>query len=331
MDRVKISLMVGTALVGVTCAATTARAADPPVYSQPQPQIIYQPQPIAPPPLPQIQEFEGWYLRGDIGYAMLRATEIEYIKNPGNPPNNFAFEHFTLSDQFFFGLGVGYQFNSMFRLDVTGEYRFKSSVFAIGSYTDGGFNLDIYNGHFKSWVFLANAYMDFGTWWCITPFIGVGIGGAYNTLSLSDFGVPNAGRGFSSDKSELDFAYALHAGLSYSVTQNFKVELAYRYLNMGSSSTSILCAGGCLPDSYKLKDLSASEFKLALRWSLYEAQESYYAPPPPPPVYQPPPQVYVQQPAPVYAPPPPPQPVYAPQPQYQPPPPVYQPPLRRKG
>ena len=33
-------------------------------------------------------------------------------------------------------------------------------------------------------VFLANAYVDLGTWWCVTPFIGAGVGTSYN----QDFG-----------------------------------------------------------------------------------------------------------------------------------------------
>src|SRR4030088_1583867 len=118
-----------------------------------------------------------------------------------------------------------------------------------GAFCNGGVGtcFDQYDGSHSAEVFMANAYVDLGTWWCLTPFVGVGIGGAYNTLSLSDFGVPTPGRGFSTDKAELNLAYALHAGFSYAVTQNFKVELAYRYLNMGSATTSILCVGGCNP------------------------------------------------------------------------------------
>ena len=33
------------------------------------------------------------------------------------------------------------------------------------------------------WLFLTNAYIDLGTWWCVTPFIGAGIGASRNTIS----------------------------------------------------------------------------------------------------------------------------------------------------
>ena len=32
---------------------------------------------------------------------------------------------------------------------------------------------------------MANAYVDLGTWWCITPFIGAGVGAA--RVSIADF------------------------------------------------------------------------------------------------------------------------------------------------
>ena len=41
-----------------------------------------------------------------------------------------------------------------------------------------------------AFVGLANAYVDLGTWWCLTPFIGAGVGGAYHkfTDALTDVG-----------------------------------------------------------------------------------------------------------------------------------------------
>ena len=41
---------------------------------------------------------------------------------------------------------------------------------------------DNYTGSKSEWVVMANAYVDLGTWWCITPFIGAGVGGSYNKL-----------------------------------------------------------------------------------------------------------------------------------------------------
>ena len=44
---------------------------------------------------------------------------------------------------------------------------------------------DIYHATKSEWVVLANAYVDLGTWWCMTPFIGAGVGGARVSITTS--------------------------------------------------------------------------------------------------------------------------------------------------
>ena len=150
-----------------------------------------------------------------------------------------------------FGLGVGYQFNNWFRADVTGEYRGNPSSSApTVSPTAGGVrHVDTYHATKSEWVVLANAYVDLGTWWCVTPFIGAGVGcarvydhGFTDQGIASNFGVgPSAGVSPMRDNvSKWNFAWALHAGLAYKVTPNFTVELAYRYLDMGDGLTGRL-------------------------------------------------------------------------------------------
>ncbi len=52
------------------------------------------------------------------------------------------------------------------------------------------------------------------------------------------------------------------------MTQNFTVELAYRYLNYGSVSDTVYCTGGCNPDSYKFGNLSSQDIMLGVRFLL---------------------------------------------------------------
>jgi opacity protein-like surface antigen len=281
------------ASLAASLCASAAFAAD---YAPP-PQIYVQP-----PPPPMIETFaDGWYLRGDVGIGMMSANRLEYIRNPLNF-NDFAIEKSSMGDAFFVGGGIGYEFNNWLRFDITGEYRGKTTINAIGSYTfDGGTFGDVYQGYLKSWVFLANGYVDLGTWNCFTPFVGAGIGFTRNTLAdLVDTGLGTSGRGFGRDTSEWHAAWALHAGVAYNVTKNFKVELAYRYLNLGSITDTIDCVGGCNADSYKFANIHSHDIKIGLRWTCCDvpAPAPRYVYAPPPPVYQPPP--------PVYQPPPPP-------------------------
>ena len=77
------------------------------------------------------------------------------------------------------------------------------------------------------------------------------------------------------DHTQWNFAWALHAGVAYNVSQNFKMELAYRYLNMGSVDTAeVLCgATGCGTGAgprafYTLRDMTSHDIKLGFRWLL---------------------------------------------------------------
>jgi len=276
--------------LAASLAAGAARAAD--YLPPPPPQPVYIQQPLV------IEEFaSAWYLRGDVGVAMLRADQMEYIKNPLTPPNDFAIEHSSIGNASFIGGGVGYEFNNWLRFDGTVEYRSKAAVNAFGSYTTactpvlGGSCVDTYQGYVSSWVFMANAYVDLGTWNCLTPFVGAGFGAARNTLTdFTDVGVPTGGRGVGRNTSEWHPAWALHAGVAYNVSKNLKIELAYRYLDLGSVSDTIDCIGGCTADSYKFSRLTSQDIKLGLRWTCCDvAPAPRYVYTPPPPVYSPPP------------------------------------------
>lgn len=257
--------MVSVALFIRAAAAamigSTAFAADMP-QPLPQPQIQYQPIPIV-----MEQPAGAWYLRGDIGIGITNQLDFVFIQNPANS-TDFAIRHAAMADTVFFDAGVGYEFNNWLRFDVTAEYRTKSAINAFGTYTfGGGLFGDQYNAFLKSTVFLANAYIDLGTWNCLTPFIGFGIGGAWNTFAdLTDIGIATSGNGIGTNASQLNFAWALHAGLAYNVTQNFTMELAYRYLNYGSVTDQIFCMGGCNPDSYRLQNLTSQDFMIGMRW-----------------------------------------------------------------
>jgi opacity protein-like surface antigen len=268
--RLRILSLAAFALL----AANTAHAAD---YTQPLP-----PQPVYTPPPPPQECCSNWYLRGDVGIGLNTNFNLDYTTTTGA-----TLRQNTNEDSFFLGGGVGYYWNNWLRFDVTAEYRSKSRLYALVTYSPGG--IDEYQGNLKSWVFLANAYVDLGTWYCLTPFVGVGIGGAYNTLSdFSDVN-PTGGYGFGRNPSEWHPAYALYAGLAYNVSKNFKVELAYRYLDYGSITDTVDCSTSCTHDKFKFGPLTSNDIMLSLRWSCCELT----APPPPPQyVYTPPPPVY---------------------------------------
>jgi opacity protein-like surface antigen len=246
-------------LIGAAAAAmlsTTAFAAD-----MPQPQPVYQPV-VAEPCCSS-----AWYLRGDVGIGMTNKFSITYLPSPPDVGNGFAFDQHSEADTTFYDVGIGYELNNWLRFDVTATYRDRTQINARGVFNPVTGNGDAYQGYLKSWVFLANAYVDLYTWNCLTPFVGVGVGTAYNQMAdLVDMGIGTTGAGFGRNSTNWSPAYAFYAGLDYAVTRSFSVELAYRYLNYGSVTDTIDCIGGCSADSYKFSNLSSNDIMLGMRW-----------------------------------------------------------------
>lgn len=178
-----------------------------------------------------------WYLKGFVGMANpevgdIFAEEIEF--------NDFTVHHKDIKSTPLWGLGFGYDTGHWFRFDITGEYR-GSAVFLAEDSFPGGFNFpggtNEYTADIESWVGLANAYIDFGTWHCVTPYIGGGVGFAsIDVIGLKDVNVPNGGVAFAKDNTETNFAWAVYAGLAYKVTPGLTIDLSYRYTDLGDAS-----------------------------------------------------------------------------------------------
>ncbi len=238
MGGFKALTFAGAIALGASGAASAADLLPPPPAIE---------APIAAP----APDFGGWYLRADVGVGINTISGLRSSFAPGFLVDNPLFDPSSkLSDSMIIGAGVGYQFNSWLRADITGEYRTHADYRAIQSYgptfcpTLTGRCFDVYNGKVGAAVFMANGYADLGTWYGITPYIGAGVGLAHvRFANLTDIGVqPGGGFGFAQNGSQTNFAWALMAGLGYNVTNNLKLEFGYRYLNMGRvTSPAIVC------------------------------------------------------------------------------------------
>jgi len=245
---------------------------------------------IAAPPAyapPQVEDFGGWYLRGDIGFNNQRVRRLNNVLDANNTS---SVQNLGFNTAGIFGLGVGYKVNNWFRVDVTGEYRGNSQFFGTDRISfPGGVGTETYHATKSEWVVLANAYVDLGTWWYITPFIGAGVGGArVGIANFTDQGIANNGAGalpglvFGDNLSKWNLAWAIHAGLAYKVSPNFTVELAYRYLDMGDGLTGDLRAfdgANNVVNPTTFKNITSHDLKLGVRWNL-DSSEPVEAPPP---------------------------------------------------
>lgn len=250
---------------------------------------------IAPPPMPYappVADFGGWYLRGDIGFSNQSVSSVRNTNAALYSGLNSFQEKTGFDTGGTYQLGAGYQFNHWFRVDVTGEYRGNANFHGLDliSFPNGGttgFGSDVYTASKSEWLFLVNAYADLGTWWCITPYIGAGIGTARVQISnFLDQGVGSLGGGgvgpslvSAQTGSQWNFAWALHAGLSYQVTPNMAVDLGYSYVSLGNGTTGIDSAfdGSAGGHVFQFHNITSQDVKLGVRWNLWSPPA--YAPP----------------------------------------------------
>lgn len=221
MRSVKSLLVAGTA----TFLSTAVFAADLPMM-------------MPPPPMRMPVEVGGWYLRGDIGMTNQSVRDIHNVTM--DTATSFQWlDKGGFDSGMLFGLGVGYQFNSWLRADITGEYRGKTGFHALDSFDNAGtINTNTYTASKSEYLFLANVYADLGTWYNVTPFVGVGVGTSRVTIDhYRDLNLIAGGGGWADSASTWNFAWALHAGFGYHVTNNTVIELAYRYVDLGNGRT----------------------------------------------------------------------------------------------
>jgi opacity protein-like surface antigen len=270
MVRVTYSLLAGAAAL----ISTAANAADLPVAMP-----MVQKAPI-------VEEIgSGWYLRGDVGFTQQNIGSLVQ-RNDFAPgvlnlnPVGMGFDAAPLV-----GAGIGFQWNNWLRFDATGEWRGSANFHGVDNvFVNGGVGADVYSARKSEALFLANAYVDLGTWWCVTPFIGAGIGMArIDIASFVDHGVFNFvdGNGntigqsssvaFSDENAQWNVAWALHAGVSYHVTPNMSVEVAYRYVNLGSAMTGPTHLFDGTPtrpgdSAFHFNNLTSQDLKVGVRW-----------------------------------------------------------------
>ena len=223
------------------------------------------------------------YLKGFIGAAN---PNVGSIFTEDYEFNDFEVNHKDIKSSPLFGLGIGYEFNTWLRFDVTGEYRGKSLFIAQDRYPggngtfsrasndiDGTFfpGTNEYTADIESWVGLANAYIDLGTYMCITPYVGGGIGFAsVSVLGLKDVNVPNNSVFYAADHTETNFAWALYGGLAYDVNPSLTLDLSYRYTDLGDARSGTVTAydNSSSYAGVDIDHITSHDVMVGMRWKL---------------------------------------------------------------
>ena len=241
----------------------------------------------------------NWYVRGDIGISFDRAPSVSF-SSIALPPLGVVGAPLTIGNganwtttDFTGGAGFGYRWNDWLRFDATWDYRTgpggtrQTTVvcpYAPLAPLPTGFlynTTNTCNGsasvHQYDNAFLGNAYVDLGTYYGFTPYVGGGLGLNMNTLSGSvNFNETANGQPYAADLTAFgpsppvwvnsqgqtvapqpnipfapqfwnrsirsttwSMAWALAAGLGFKLTPSATLDIGYRYLNSGTVNTLI--------------------------------------------------------------------------------------------
>ena len=237
MSRVAIVAVAGA----LSLPAATAMAADMPNTLPP----AYETHEVAP---ARIFDFNsGWYLRGDLGYDWGRIEGAQSATGFPSPTSN------KLNGAAMAGVGAGIK-TQWLRTDFTVDYslpmKYEGSILAPNDTT----------AKISAVSMLFNGYLDLGTWYRLTPYVGGGVGVSYTRVSdLASTAVALSG---DTSKNQWNFAWAGMAGVAFALSHNILMDVGYRYLSLGDVSTASNPSG-----AMTFKNVAAHEVRVGLRWS----------------------------------------------------------------
>jgi opacity protein-like surface antigen len=190
----------------------------------------------------------GWYVRGDVGNNWGRLDNATSASGFASPVDN------DLGNSFVAGLGIGIKRNWL-RADLTVDYA------SPAKYEGTIATPDDVTAKISAVTALFNGYLDLGTWYHVTPYIGAGVGAAY--VSTSDY-VSTVAPPISGDTahSQWNLAWALMAGLGYRLSPNLMVDVGYRYIDFGDAKPKSDSSG-----TMTFNNVAAHEVRVGLRWS----------------------------------------------------------------
>lgn len=246
-----------------------------------------------PAPVPVPVYAPEWYFRVDIGVGFGSDPSVSTSGEPFGIP--FAAEPVgydpSLIDKSFDttvtgGVGVGYIWSRYFRTDITFDYRSEAEANISGSqiYVDsvgnyGQADVDDQNA-LRTGVFLLNGYFDFGSHFGFTPYVGGGVGFAYNELKRnsettdSDCGADPtcaapalvSSSGGSETEHDISFAAAATAGVSYAFNPTVVLDVNYRYLYIGGSDVNLNING--VSTLVEIGDINEHQVRAGLRFNV---------------------------------------------------------------
>lgn len=106
---------------------------------------------------------------------------------------------------------------------------------------DRGINLNEVKGVWNNTTLFANVFWDFHNDSAFTPYVGAGLGMAFNYTGY-DLTMNNGDR-VSIDDRQTNFAWNAGAGIAYAINETVSVDVSYRFTSLGYNEVSTNYAG----------------------------------------------------------------------------------------
>ena len=227
-----------------------------------------------------------WYMRIDGGYGAFDTPDMteEGLWTLIDP---------SIDSTWSLGGGIGKYFTSTLRGDITYEHRFEAD--AEGTLADPAFNWDgVRRFGIESDVVLANLYYDFARHSRINPYVGIGLGVAFNRTTEGTVETCGCTTGIIEKGSTTHVAGALMAGVTaklrgghgdvhpaafgsikdapVAIDRGLYLDVGYRFTYLGEVETGpVRDVGGgvAITQDPLVENLHSHEIRVGLRYELF--------------------------------------------------------------
>jgi opacity protein-like surface antigen len=228
------------------------------------------------------------YFRTDVGYSWSKNPEIKwYVDNSATGlGSGEAVSHTSLANGWLGEVGVGcgsgsYGVRGEVMMGYHGSRQLQGEpIFYAGPGPAPVTGVDPLHSSVKSYTLMANAYKDFGNFGGLTPYVGAGVGLAYNRMDETYF----TGNPFLTSRiqknDDLALAWSLMAGVGYQVSDRAVLDFGYRYMDLGKVTSGNVDDQRNFNPRVRVDELVSHEFKVGLRYHFGAGQAAMpaYAP-----------------------------------------------------
>jgi opacity protein-like surface antigen len=195
---------------------------------------------------------DGLYFKADAGGNVTEDIKLLEFFGPVTPGSKIK-----LDPGVRFGLTAGYDVCDWFGFE--GELGVVANK--ISSITAA---TDVHDAYFENAPFLVNAKLHLPYWYCLSPYVGAGVGGSISILDVDHVTINDIS--LHGSDAEAVFAWQAFAGLRYAINKHMGVSVEYRYFVADSPTWTADEAFGTASDKIRFGHAYTHSASVAFDW-----------------------------------------------------------------